>query len=231
MVSIIIPAFNESKTIGPLVRSLVGHPSIAEIIVVDDGSTDTTVQQATDAGARVIRMEKNGGKGAAMDRGVSHASSDIILFLDADLAGITHQKISRIINPVLENRYDMYIGILSRRNYWLNRILHIFPILAGTRAVRRTLWDVVPLRYKKGFQIEIALNYFSRTTERHSGFEVVGGISHAIKEKKHGLLLGMWYRLIMIGHIISISFQLYIVFSLKQRIRSLFGILSAWTAS
>ncbi len=231
MVSIIIPAFNEARTIGPLVRSVVGHPLTAEVIVVDDGSTDGTAQQARDAGARVITMEQNSGKATAMDRGVSEASSDIMLFLDGDLAGITHEKVSRIIDPVTEGRYDMYIAILSRRNYWLNRVLHFFPILAGTRAVRRTLWNAVPLRYKKGFQIEIALNYFSRATEHRTGFEVVARISHAIKEKKHGLVRGMWYRLIMIWHIISISFQLYIIYSLKQRIRSLFGILSAWTAS
>lgn len=231
MVSIVIPAFNEARTIGALVRSVVRHPSVAEVIVVDDGSTDMTSRHASDAGARVIRIDQNLGKAAAMDRGVAHASSDIILFLDGDLAGITHEKVDRIIRPVVEGRYDMYVAILSRRSYWLNRILHFFPILAGTRAVRRTLWEAVPLRYKRGFQIEIALNYFSRGSAHRAGFEVVSGVAHTIKERKHGLFRGTWYRLIMIGHIISISFRLYVVLSLRERIRSLFGILTTWTAS
>lgn len=224
MVSIVIPAFNEALTIGPLVRSVIGHASVTEVIVVDDGSTDATAVEAEEAGARIVVMDRNSGKAAAMERGVGQAREDIILFIDADLSGFTHEKLDSIIIPVQEGRYDMYMAILSRRTFWLNRMLHIFPILTGTRAVRRSLWDSVPSLYKKGFQIEIALNYFSRRSARGAGFRILSGITHRIKEKKHGLMQGIRYRLIMIAHLISISVQLYVIRSLKD-------MMTDWNAS
>lgn len=224
MVSIVIPAYNEARTVGALIASVVRHPKVREVIVVDDGSVDATSGVATSAGARVIRLDKKAGKAAAMGKGVSEAREDIILFLDGDTGGFTDDKIDRIIAPVESGAYGMYVAIISRRNFWLNRILRVFPILGGTRAVRRGLWDAVPGRYKKGFQIEIALNYFSRRTPYPNGFEVVNGITHVIKEKKRGLIYGFGHRLVMIGHILSISFQLYIVHALSEALSSLIEI-------
>ncbi len=216
MVSVVIPAFNEEKTVGDVIKAVIGHPQIKEIIVVDDGSTDGTTLRAQEAGARVVTLPSNVGKAGAMDAGVAAAVGDIILFLDADCYGFTHESISRIITPVLEERHTMYVGINSRRSFWLNRILHFFPILSGDRAVKRQLWESVPPHYKEGFQIEIALNYFSRGFSPGSGFEVIHGIRHIIKEQKHGLLVGTARRLGMIADILTISVRLYVIRDLKE---------------
>lgn len=221
MVSVVIPAFNEERTVAGVVRAVIGHPLVNEIIVVDDGSTDETAARARAAGARVIELPSNVGKAGAMDAGVRHASRDVILFLDADCEGFTHDVISRIALPVVEGRNVMYIGINTRKTYWLNRILHVFPILSGSRAVRRALWDAVPADYKRHFQIEIALNYFSRGFKPGSGFELVSGIKHHIKETKHGLVVGLSRRLGMIGDIASVTIRLYVVRELRTRCEKL----------
>ncbi len=215
MVSVIIPAFNEERTVAGAIRSVIGHPQIKEVILVDDGSTDATAIRAREAGARVINLPVNVGKAGAMNAGVATAASDVILFLDADCEGFTHDKLSRIINPVTEGRHVMYVGINTRKTYWLNRILHVFPILSGSRALRRELWDAVPLEYKRSFQIEIALNYFSHQFSPGSGFELINGIKHHVKEAKHGLIIGFTRRLGMIRDVIWITTRLYIIRSMR----------------
>jgi polyprenyl-phospho-N-acetylgalactosaminyl synthase len=211
MVSVIIPAFNEEDTVASSVIAALQHPDVVEVLVVDDGSTDATPEVAAAAGARVVRLDRNAGKGAALDVGVRAARHDILLFLDADVTGHTRQSLSRIMNPVLSGRFEMYVGIRARSTYWLNWALHIFPIIGGDRALTRHLWDSVSPGLKRGFQIEIALNYTSKQLERGMGFELISGTRHRIKEQKYGAILGMVRRAIMIGHIVSVSFRLYVL--------------------
>lgn len=216
MVSAIIPAFDEAATIGRKVAEVVGHPSVREVIVVDDGSCDGTAQQAAEAGARVIALEDNGGKAMALHAGVMAASEDVLLFLDADVTGYTHERLSRIIEPVLDGRVEMFVGIRARMTVSLNRALHFFPIIGGERALTRQLWLTVPKQYKRGFQIEIALNYFAKQTAKGMGFALIPGTNHHIKEKKYGMAVGLARRAGMIGDVIAISFRLYILRSLAR---------------
>lgn len=79
-----IPAFNEAASIGPLVSGLRKEGDWLEILVVDDGSTDSTAAEAAAAGARVISHPYNKGNGAAIKSGLRHAAGRSVLILDAD---------------------------------------------------------------------------------------------------------------------------------------------------
>jgi glycosyltransferase involved in cell wall biosynthesis len=210
-VSAIIPARDEAPTIAGVIGPLLSHPLIDEVIVVDDASTDDTADRARAAGATVIPMPLNGGKAAAMSRGVEAAHHDVLFFSDADIIGLSDDMISRIVTPVTSGSQTMYVGIRGRQTYWANRLLHFTPILGGERALRRELWDHVPTEYKKNFQIEIALNFFAKTNGYRMGFEVMRGLSQVIKEKKRGLLPGLWQRLSMIADILLVSWRIYAV--------------------
>jgi glycosyltransferase involved in cell wall biosynthesis len=87
-IAIVIPAFNETETVGPTVertRAAMAHtPWTNEIIVVDDGSTDPTAEEATRHGARVIRLPDNRGYGAALKAGIQASRSEYVLIVDAD---------------------------------------------------------------------------------------------------------------------------------------------------
>ena len=72
-VSVIIPAYNEEKTVGHVVKVVKSLNYITEVIVVDDGSTDQTAIMAIDAGAIIINHIKNRGKGAAIKTGFKNS--------------------------------------------------------------------------------------------------------------------------------------------------------------
>lgn len=213
-VSAVIPAYCEGTTIAEVIAPLVGHPLIGEVIVVSDGSTDDTAERARACGARVIELPVNRGKAAALERGVQAAAHDTILLLDADIHGLTHDIIEGIVTPVLRGDYSMFVGLRARQTYWANRLLHFTPIIGGERALSRSFWNCVPARYKRKFQIEIALNFFVKRGGGRMGFTLVPGLIHVIKERKRGLWLGLYQRLSMCADIVIIAFRLYVIFNL-----------------
>lgn len=107
-ISVIIPAKNEAATLGELLLSLQGLDAVNEIIVVDDGSTDTTVQIAEDLGVRVVLHRYSMGNGAAIKSGVRAATGDVLIMMDAD-GQHKVEDITRLIQTYNEG-YDMVIG-------------------------------------------------------------------------------------------------------------------------
>ena len=214
-VSAIIPAHDEAATIAGVIQPLLAEASIDEIIVVDDGSSDDTATRARDAGAKVISIPVTGGKAAAMARGVAAARHDILYFSDADVTGLTAEMVESILEPVASRDAAMFVGIRGRKAYWANRLLHFTPIIGGQRALSRELWDQVPSTYKKNFQIEIALNFFAKQRGHRMGFKVMPAFGQVIKERKRGLLPGLWQRLAMIGDILIVSWRLYVLLQLQ----------------
>lgn len=214
LVSAVIPALNEGRTIAGVIAVLKRHPLVGEVIVVSDGSTDDTVERATAADARVIAASVNHGKAAAIERGVQAAIHNHILLLDADIKGLTISMITQVITPVLSGEFAMFVALRGRSTYWLNRLLRFTPIIGGERALTRGLWNCVPRRYKRRFQIEIALNFFVKRHGGRMGFAVMPGLTQVIKERKRGLWLGLYQRLSMCLDILVIAIRLYAVFNL-----------------
>lgn len=217
LVSVIIPAYNEEKTVANVIGIVRAHPLVAEIIVVDDGSRDKTAQKAEAAGARVIRLARNRGKGEALNAGVEAAACDTVLFLDADLRGLTSDMVTNLAKPVLSGAFDMYVALHDRKYYWINEAHKYVPVLAGQRALKKRVWRHIPAVHRKKFQIEIALNYFSKKNGERTGFILLPGLSHIIKEKKHGYRRGFAERVRMISDLIRATSRLYVVDALKSR--------------
>ena len=218
MVSVIIPAYNEEKTIGQVIESLRSHPLVEEILVVNDGSTDKTAAIATAAGATVVySLPVNQGKAAAMHYGVDHAKNDLILFVDADIDGLTHETITELIGAVAGGGFGMAVALRGRGIYWSNKILRIFPAIGGERALSKELWRRLPHHLIKGFQIEIALNYYAKSTGVRMKLIFAPTLRQTIKERKYGLFNGLWRRARMIAEMCVIGIQLYFLDALRIR--------------
>ena len=106
-VSIVIPAYNEEATVAKVVSVARKLSYVDEVIVVDDGSTDRTVEEAENAGATVISHIMNEGKGSAIKTGFKNSHGDIVAFIDADVSNFTSEKIDKIIRPILEDKTDI----------------------------------------------------------------------------------------------------------------------------
>ena len=132
-ISIIIPAFNESNTIIHLLKK-VNEQSVnnveLEIIVVDDGSSDSTVElleQNSELYTTLIKKIKNGGKGSAVKEGLSVANGDYILFQDADLE-YDPIEYNNLFRPILEHNADIVMGSrfsapsITRVSYFWNKL-------------------------------------------------------------------------------------------------------------
>jgi glycosyltransferase involved in cell wall biosynthesis len=106
--SIVIPAKNESAAIGKVVRTAKSEYPDAEIIVVDDGSTDATARIAEEAGAMVIRHPESLGNGAAVKSGARVARGEILALMDGD-GQHDPREIGRLLEK-LDQGYDMAVG-------------------------------------------------------------------------------------------------------------------------
>jgi hypothetical protein len=196
-VSVIIPAYNEEKTIANVIMPIKKVPAVAEIIVVSDGSVDGTAEVAKEAGATVIVSEINRGKGGAMMLGVEHASQEVILFLDADLIGLTPTHIEQLIEPVLSKRVEMAVGIFEHGRLATDMAQLVAPFLSGQRALTKSLLKRVGNLEWARYGVEIALTKYAAEHDLQYEEVVLQDLSHVMKEEKLGLWKGFRARMKM----------------------------------
>lgn len=210
-VAAIVPAYNEGATLREVLSVLKATPSIDEVLVVSDGSTDDTVEIARSLGLRTIHLRQNQGKGRAMEIGVAHTDAEILLFVDADILNLTVELIQRLIEPVLSGRSDMNVGI-RHRGRPINAIQdRTGPLLSGVRCLRRPIFEAVPDSHLEGFAVETGLNWACRELGCRTTTTVMYNLKHLVKEKKRGLVQGLHARYRMFAAV----FGAYMVLQLK----------------
>lgn len=206
-VSAIVPAYNEAERIAAVLWPLLQAPSVGEVIVIDDGSTDETAAVARSFGVRVVSLPANYGKSVALDRGVRKAQYDAVFFLDADLVGLRPDHVERMARKYFEERLDMVVGIF--RNGRLNTDLAqaFAPYLSGQRVLSKSLWQKLRRKiHKLDFGVEIALTKLALKEGWTQGFVELDGVTHVMKEEKFGLSRGLVSRFKMYGDIVRSVF-------------------------
>ncbi|WP_277623727.1 glycosyltransferase family 2 protein [Candidatus Contubernalis alkaliaceticus] len=199
----IIPAYNEGKTIGNVVSVLKGVPLINDIIVVSDGSTDSTVQVVKDLGVKLIELVENRGKGGAMKAGLECTVADIILFLDADLLGLTTTHVYELVQPVIEGEAEMTVGLFEKGRVATDLAQKVAPYLSGQRAVKRTLLENVSGMDMARFGVEVALTKHIENSRVKVKEVLLKDMSHVTKEEKLGVIKGLAARAKMYWEIVS----------------------------
>ncbi|MFA5853586.1 MAG: glycosyltransferase [Patescibacteria group bacterium] len=189
-VAAIVPALNEEKTVGDVVRVLKASKSIGEVVVVDDGSVDRTSEEAKRAGARVVRLDHNVGKGGALLAGAQATTAGIFFFCDADFIGLTPAHVERLLAPVKEGRLVMCAG-LRDRGPLVTRVIAHLPLLSGERALERRVLEAVVPRFLEGFRVEMALNYACRARGWRYGSIPTLGVGQVRKMQKIGFWRGL----------------------------------------
>ncbi|NPV52274.1 MAG: glycosyltransferase [Firmicutes bacterium] len=201
-VAAVIPAFNEEKTVGSVVAVVKVADLVNDVVVVSDGSTDRTAAAAREAGARVIELARNLGKGGAMQAGVKATDAGAILFLDADLVGLTAGHIRALLEPVLDGEADMVVGVFGKGRVATDLAQKISPWLSGQRAVRRDLLESLDLDIAH-FGVEVALTRHMSRSGARVRTVTLEGLTHLMKEEKMGFGRGFLARLKMYWDIVS----------------------------
>lgn len=170
-VSVVIPAFNEEKSIKHVIDTVKQVEQITEIIVVDDGSTDNTYNIVSQQqGVLLLKHEKNKGKGAAIKTGLKKVTNDIVLFLDADLSEINESQVKAIIQPILDGNADITKTKFKREagrvteltakpllNFFFPELSFEQPLSGQFAAIKRFL-DKIDLEHDYGVDIGIVLD-------------------------------------------------------------------------
>jgi glucosyl-3-phosphoglycerate synthase len=102
-ITVVIPAKDEASTIGSVIEAVLTRPGIVDqLLVVNDHSSDDTAAVAAHHGARIIRLEGPSGKGEALRAGLKEATSELVVFLDADVTNTTPDFVLQLVQPLLE---------------------------------------------------------------------------------------------------------------------------------
>lgn len=113
--SVIIPAYNEEKTIANVIKLVKDNSSdiVDQIIVVDNASTDNTSREAKEAGATTIRCESKG-KGYAIEEGIKYVKNNIIACVDADIDNYSNDLVHSLVNPIIKGQADFVKAMFER---------------------------------------------------------------------------------------------------------------------
>ncbi len=132
--SVVVPVFNERKTLGVVVEALSRIAGLLEIVVVDDCSTDGTQEEAERLArifprVRVLRHVRNQGKTGALRTGIAETRGEIVIIQDADLE-YSPEEIPGIIQPIIEGHAEVVFGsrFLVRK---ATRVLYFYHYLAN----------------------------------------------------------------------------------------------------
>ena len=175
-VSVIIPAFNEEEPIAGVVREVSATKIPADIIVVDNGSTDQTGNRAREACARVVKAPRGYGRACAAGVAALRPESEIVVFLDGDGSDCP-ELMNQLVDPIVAEKYDFVIGSRTRGRReqgsmnlqqivsgriagWLMSILYgvRYTDMCPFRAIRRATLEKLGMREQTyGWNLEMQM--------------------------------------------------------------------------
>ena len=205
--AVLISAFNEGKTVASVVKVAL-EAKLGEVLVVSDGSTDDTALKARAAGASVLELPINSGKGAAVAAGARQLEgADYLVLLDADLINLTPAHLSSLLEPIQVGRAQTTAGLFSGGGALTDFGNRATPTWSGQRCIpRQTILDT-PNLAARGYGIELAINDSIAREGLTLEYVDLPGVSQVLKEQKRGLLAGLWWRVKMYWQIFRYTIQ------------------------
>ncbi len=207
LIAAILPAFNEEGNVGEVLEVLHATEILDEIVLVDDGSSDRTVEllrdfAKMDSRAQVICHAINKGKGQAIFTGWAATSAPFIIMLDADLKNLHPEHVANLIEPVLDHRADMTLGLFVKGHLRTDFSHWATPFLTGQRGMRADLLKHVSRSASEGYGFEVALTISAGQNGYRTRIVPMKGVWHPPSEFRRGVWYGLKWRAHMYSQIL-----------------------------
>ena len=191
---ILIPAYDEETTVSTVIAVAL-QTRLGPVLVVDDGSEDGTGAAALNAGATVLTLPENSGKGGAVFAGASALKTDVVVLIDADLVGLIPQHLHDLARPVLDGRLEMTRGVFVGGRWRTTAAQNLTPVLNGQRTLVREKLLSVPGLAQSGYGVEVAITEEAKRARWRTGDIPLHNLSQVMKEEKRGFRQGFRVRL------------------------------------
>jgi glycosyltransferase involved in cell wall biosynthesis len=197
-ISCIVPAYNEESRIAKVLNYIKDYEFFDEILVVNDGSTDKTVEVVTEftlnSRIKLLCNDGNQGKAATVTNGVNNVDGELIVLIDADLVGLTHENIDKLLYYILCEDYSMTIlDRASDRAKLIGGWSNFTRFWGGERAFWKADFNKLGLKLdkKSGYLLEAELNLYFINAKRNVISIYCKNLSTIYKNKKVGNLKGL----------------------------------------
>ncbi|HVM88433.1 MAG TPA: HAD-IB family phosphatase [Puia sp.] len=170
MISVVIPALNEEKTIRKVIQKAKRNSLVSEIIVVDDQSFDNTINEAKKESAKIITSTELG-KGRSMQEGMLVAKNEIIVFLDADIPNYAADVVERLTAPLINDEADFVKSYFERQagrvteilvkpllEFFFPHLLQFKQPLSGMIAGKKSFFEKIEFENDYGVDIGILID-------------------------------------------------------------------------
>jgi glycosyltransferase involved in cell wall biosynthesis len=194
--AVLIPAHDEARRVGAVVVAAAAA-GCGPVLVVDDGSSDGTADAATAAGADVLTLPRNVGKGGALAAGAARLDSEVVVLLDADLTGLTPAHVRALAEPVLRGEAAMTRGVFRGARWATTTAQRLAPQLGGQRALRRADLLALPGLAESRFGVEVLLSDAAHRQGWAWRDVPLHGVGQRMKEEKRGWWAGVRARAAM----------------------------------
>lgn len=210
-VGVVIPARNEERYLPAVLNTACSADWLNQIVVVDDNSTDRTLDIARaiacqDNRLSVVHLSSRSGKSRAMLAGVIAMQDriDDVIFMDADLIGLHTSHIEAMYSPLGDNQCEMAVAVFRSGGVRTTAAQIATPNLSGQRCLRRSAAHrALMLLESSGYGVEIGLTMYALRNNWRIRYVPWKSVTHLVQESKRGLIPGIRARSIMYAQIIA----------------------------
>lgn len=203
-ITVVIAAYNEEPRIAKVLSIVEHHPLIDEVIVVNDGSSDKTVEVVKKFKVKLIDNEHNMGKTRSVKRGIEAAKNELIMMLDADLSGLTAESINKLAKPVLDGKVDWTLSLRGNSFGYMKALK--MDWVSGERVIPKELFSdpLIWSRPDVGYGLESLMNKSLLAHNKTFQSVYLEEVHITNKAEKVGFIKGILGELHMVGQITKV---------------------------
>lgn len=188
----IVPFYNESKNILRVLSVVDSIPTINQVILIDDGSTNDIYKSVAKKFKKIklIKLAKNHGKATAVKTGLKYVKNENIVMLDADLRNLNKKELENVLLQYTKSKVDMLLMQIRGGNTWLDQALRKEILFTGFRVLKTADLNKAYRLSPKRYQLEVAINQYMLDNDKKVAW-MQTKVKNLHKLEKWGIVTGI----------------------------------------